>query len=448
MRYVTFGASLALAVVTPSSAALAAGVTDPAATTSLVSLTDQGTQGSPTRDGSSASFGPGISAHGRYVLFGTVALGLVESDGDFNSLVVRDRFTGTDASAATNIDGSFINDNSFDQVMSADGRFVAYDSRATDVTPNDTNGTWDVFRKDMLTGVTTRVSIGLAGHPANGPSTNPAISADGTIVAFVSAASNLVYGHPARTLDVYVRNMRTGVTRLVSIGLGGHLANSVPQPQLAISADGRFVAWSSGASNLVTGDTNNLIDVFVRDLWLGVTRRVSVSTTNAQGNADSGFSANPAISADGRYVAFVSPASNLAPNDSNRVADVFVRDVVNGTTKRISLTSDGRQGNGDSSQVSMSADGRVVAFASAASNLVAGDTNGVYDIFVRDRDTGTTTRVSVGPGGRQANGASYGPAVSADGLHVAFESAASNLVDNDTNADYDVFVRDAPTDAG
>src|SRR5256712_380330 len=206
----------------------------------------------------------------------------------------------------------------------------------------------------------------------------------------------------------------------------------------AISADGRFVAFDSVASNLVAGDTNAAFDVFVRDRKTGKTRRVSVDSHGAQGNGDS---FDPAISADGRFVAFDSVASNLVAGDTNAASDVFVRDRKTGKTRRVSVASHGTQGNGASFGPSISADGRFVAFTSAASNLVAGDSNEAYDVFVRVRKTAKPSPASLDSHGAQGNGESFNPAISADGRFVAFRSSASNLVAGDTNGAADVFVR-------
>ncbi len=191
--------------------------------------------------------------------------------------------------------------------------------------------------------------------------------------------------------------------------------------------------------NLVAGDTNNENDVFVRDRQTGTTSRVSVSSSGVQANALSG---GAAISADGRYVAFRSYASNLVAGDTNIDPDVFLRDRQTGTTSRASVSNSGVQANSGSDSAAISPDGRYVAFRSYASNLVAGDTNIDPDVFLRDRQTGTTSRVSVSSSGTQANGGSYGAAISADDRYVAFASEASNLVAGDTNNTYDVFVHE------
>jgi len=181
--------------------------------------------------------------------------------------------------------------------------------------------------------------------------------------------------------------------------------------------------------------------VFVRDTVAGTTTRVSVDSVGTQANAES---REAAISGDGRYVGFRSSASNLVAGDTNGADDVFVRDTVAGTTTRVSVLSDGTQANADSTAPAFSADGRYVAFGSSASNLVAGDTNGFLDVFVRDTVAGTTTRVSVDAVGAEANLPSLGSAFSADGRYVAFVSLASNLVAGDTNSTSDVIVRAHP----
>jgi Tol biopolymer transport system component len=243
--------------------------------------------------------------------------------------------------------------------------------------------------------VNTRVPVDAGGQQANSDSFEPAISAAGRFVAFASYASNLVPGDTNNDFDVFVRDRKAQVTQRVSVGPGGQQANG-NSFEPAISADGRLVAFSSGASNLVPGDTNGTSDVFVRDRKAQVTRRVSVGPGGQQAN---GESLKPAISAHGRLVAFSSGASNLVPGDTNGTSDVFVRDRVAQVTRRISVGPGGQQANGGSHSPAISADGRFVAFVSRASNLVAGDTNGASDVFVRDRVAQVTRRVSVGSGG-------------------------------------------------
>jgi Tol biopolymer transport system component len=339
--------------------------------------------------------------------------------------------------------------------ISADGHYVVLNSQARNLVPRDTNDRWDVFVRDSVTGQTSRVSVSSSGAQAEpgtdpwGGSTQGAISANGRYVVFVSDARNLVSGDTNRATDVFLHDRTTGATTRVSVSSSGRQANG-GSAYPAISADGRYVAFQSIASNLVRHDTNRLIDVFVRDLRTGKTTRVSLDSRGRQArcNLDYCESTEPALSAHGRYVAFESSATNLVRHDTNRLADVFVRDRGTGKTTRVSVDSHGRQGgrdrtNNGSNAPAISANGRYVIFHSADSNLVRADTNRTFDIFLHDRLTRRTTRVSVGNDGRQANGENLGPAsISSDGRYVAFASLASNLVTGDANEITDVFVRD------
>ena len=325
--------------------------------------------------------------------------------------------------------------------ISASGRFVVYTSTASNLVDGDTNWASDVFVHDRETGETTRASVDDAGNQGNSLSQFPRISADGRIVAFESLASNLVDGDTNGALDVFVHDRKSGKTTRVSLGSKGDQGNSATGVP-CLSSDGRAVAFESLSSNLVDGDTNQSTDVFVHDRQTGETTRVSVDSRGRQAN---GSSAGSSLDGSGRYVAFESLATNLVPGDTNRVSDVFVHDRQTGETTRVSVDSRGRQANGGSSAPSLSDDGRFVGFGSYGSNLVDGDTNQEIDVFVHDRQTRETTRVSVDSRRRQANGSSGIAALSAGGRWVAFHSFASNLVDGDTNGTLDVFVRDRMT---
>jgi Tol biopolymer transport system component len=404
-----------------------------AGTTERVSVDSAGAQGD------SYSYDPSISADGRYVAFNSSASSLVAGDtnGTFD-IFVRDRLTGQTERVSVDSVGAQGYSPSFEPSISADGRYVAFNSLASNLVAGDTNGTFDIFVRDRLTGQTERVSVDSVGAQGDSDSFAPSISADGRYVAFNSSASNLVAGDSNGTHDIFVRDRLTGQTERVSLDSAGAQGDSLSfEP--SISADGRYVAFYSSASNLVAGDSNGTYDVFVRDRVTGQTERVSLDSAGAQGNSDSYA---PSISADGRHVAFSSLASNLVAGDTNGALDIFVRDRVTGQTERVSMDSAGVQGNSHSAVPSISADGRYVAFRSYASNLVAGDTNGALDIFVRDRVTGQTERVSVDQAGVQGNSQSLDASISADGRYVAFRSLASNLVAGDTNDAWDIFVRD------
>ncbi len=387
--------------------------------------------------GNDSSKVPSISADGRYVAFESDASNLVTNDSNnAKDIFLRDRQNGTNQRVSL----SALSGNSFSEEpsISAGGRFVAFKSNASNLVPGDTNNSQDIFVRDYLYWTTERVSVGVGGTQGNSGSSTASISADGRCVAFASDASNLVPGDTSPT-DVFVRDRQSGTTERVSVATGGAQANNVCMAP-SISADGRYVVFLSYATNLVAGDTNGYWDVFVRDRQSGTTERVSVATGGAEGNADSYSPAS--ISADGRYVAFSSDATNLVAGDTKGAADVFLRDRQSGTTERVSVATGGAQANFGGSAPAVSADGRFVAFLSDATDLVAGDTNGSTDVFLRDRQLGTTQRVSVGAGGWEASFPSYAPSISADGRCVAFASDAWNLYAEDANGWRDVFVRD------
>jgi Tol biopolymer transport system component len=383
--------------------------------------------------------------------------------------------------------------------MSADGRYVAFNSRASNLVDGDTNGMFDVFVRDRQTGATERVSVAGDGTQANGQSFEPSISADGRYVAFETDASNLaegptssfgrdilvhdrqtgatdrvsvnedgfsIYGYRSAISgngryvvfvsrdQVFVHDRETGATERVSVaddnsvsaGEGGNGQSDSP----AISADGRYVAFSSEATNLVGAygfdahgnytllgaDTNDTWDVFVRDRQTGATKLVSVAGDGSQGDD---FSSMPSISDDGRYVAFASDASNFADGDASDTYDVFLRDRQTAATERVSVAGDAGQSAAWGGRPAITGDGRSVAYYMTAPGRDAGDP---WDVFVWDGHTGATELVSVANDGSRGNGASYSPSISSDGRYIAFGADASNLVDGDTNSQPDVFVRD------
>jgi Tol biopolymer transport system component len=415
--------------------------------TSRVSLSSSGGQGDYS------SFATGISASGRYVAFTSDATTLVEGDTNGKrDAFVRDRLTGETTRVSVSSTGKQSNCSdpfgcSSAVGISANGRSVAMVSAAPDLVAGDTNEASDVFVHDRRTGETTRVSISGTGSEGNGASGFAAISADGRYVAFSSSASNLVPGDTNDTGDVFIHDLRTGRTTRVSLDSHGRQTNRGGDSwDPAISARGRYIAFTSNATNLVAHDTNNLGDVFVRDLRTGRTTRVSVSSRGKQAARDrtrNGSNA-PSISANGRYIAFHSAASNLVRGDTNRVFDIFVRDRKTSKTRRVSVSNRGRQANAESfGPESISPDGRYVAFGSLATNLVAGDANDITDVFVYDRRTGRVTIASRNTDGQQGNDGSANAvaAFSADDAYLAFSSWSSNLVDGDTNGGPDAFVR-------
>jgi Tol biopolymer transport system component len=333
--------------------------------------------------------------------------------------------------------GNQANSNSDSPSISADGRFVVFESFASNIVPGDTNSRQHIFVRDTLTNTTTGVSVDSAGNLGNSGSEGASISADGRFVVFESYASNIVPGDTNSNTDIFVRDRLTNTTtRAVEVASNPAFGSIFSEP-FSISAEGRFVTFESLASNIVPGDTNSSYDIFLRDRLTNTTTRVSVDSAGNQGDRGSNLAS---MSADGRFVAFDSNSFNIVPGIN--IYDVFVRDTLTNTTARVSVNSAGDPGNRDSRNPSISADGRFVAFSSYASNLVLGDTNSRQDIFVRDTLTNTTTRVSFDSAGNQTTSDSYAPSISADGRFVAFNSIPSNIVPGQTNTTRQIFVAD------
>jgi len=406
-----------------------------AATTSRVSVASDGTQANNASDNAS------ITADGGFIAFHSYADNLVGGDSNgFDDVFVHDMVSGVTMLVSVASDGTQGNGQSglYGFSISGDGRYVAFESAASNLVNGDTNVRSDIFVHDLLTGDTTRFSVASGGAQGDGSSNSPSISADGRYVAFYSYATNLVSGDTNTKSDIFLHNIETGETTRVSTasdGTQGDGDSLLP----AISADGSFVAFLSSATNLVSGDANGKLDVFVHERESGETIRISVASDGTEANGNSGYST---ISADGRFVAFESAAWNLIDGDTNGVGDIFVHDRLSGDTSLASQSSDGEQGDFGANFPSISADGRYVAFYSWATNLVPDDTNSSSDIFIHDREKGETMLVSLTDNGMQGNNYSGSPSISADGRYAAFQSDADNLVSGDDNGFRDIFVRD------
>jgi Tol biopolymer transport system component len=419
--------------------------TPPPGSVELVSISIRGQSGNGT------SAGPAADAEGDHVAFFSDATDLVRGDRNaVRDVFLRDRIAGTTTLVSVNSVGTQANAASHAQggapALNADGHIVAFYSAATNLVTDDTNGYADVFVRDVDAQVTERVSVSSGGDQGNGASLYPSISADGRFVAFQSQASNLVPGDTNGTTDIFIRDRRDHTTERVCNGTQGNGASITPSisADRDLVTDGRFVAFASAATNLVPSDTNRRIDVFVCDRQTDTIHRVSISTAGRQGNGDSIL---PSISADGRIIAFKSAADNLVSNDRNDTFDVFVRDEKGqSATERLSVNTAGGNADDASFPPGISADGRYVAFGSAATNLVAGDFNSVADVFVRDRVDSQTRLVDVNVQGQEANAGAPDapPGISCDGRVVSFASLASNLVENDFNQASDVFVKRNP----
>lgn len=420
-------------------------------TTTRVSVASDGSEANDF----SGYYGLSISGDGRYVAFVSGASNLVPG-GSPNvwHVYVHDRVSGSvrRASIATNgapAEAGTERTINATPAISANGRYVAFGSRATNLDGYPSQ----VYVHDLQTGATTRITHNFSGGPANASCGGPAISANGRFVAFLSDATDLVEG-PVFTSVAYVVDRSTGViSRIVADVSGGPPDGSTSFA--AISANGRFVAFKSYANDLVADDRNGVYDLFVHDREIGVTSLVAVTPSGAY--ARNGAHGCPSLSADGRYIAFTSFSRDLLPG-SGRIGDlIFVRDQVAATTTLVSVDSTGAAAHGPCYHPKLSADGRFVAFESDVPDLVANDTNHARDVFLHDRQTGETVRVSVDSNGAEGDQASGSPqfdsatqfddhpydlALSDDGLVVAFPSLATNLVAGDGNRTIDVFVHE------
>jgi flagellin-like hook-associated protein FlgL len=403
--------------------------------TSRVSVGASGAEANAT------SLGVSISADGQQVAFYSDASNLVSGDtngvGDY---FLRNLATGTTTRISTSSSGGQSNAVAQYTFLSANGRFATFQSTATNLVASATSGEQQVYIKDTVSGELRLASVTASGILGNAGSTNGSLSSDGTWSVIDSFASNFVAGDTNGTRDVFLKNTVTGDLRLVSVSQAGLIGNG-QSFAMDVSDDGRYVTFNSDASNLVVGDTNGVRDAFVKDMVTGSVSRVSTSSAGEQANGGS-YTLQRTLTADGRYVAFWSLASNLVAGDTNGGHDSFVKDLQTGEVSRVSTTATGGQANGNSRVSSISADGRYVVFESDASNLVAGDTNGQFDSFIKDRVDGSIRRISVDSSGQEGNSLSYEGVVTPDGRYAAFISFASNLVDGDTNGAGDIFVRD------
>lgn len=397
--------------------------------------------------GSAFSYDPVVNADGRFVAFASEAINLHPDDTDGTSDVyVRDMASQqlTLVSRATGAAGAKANGASGLATISADGRRVAFESKATNLSPRDTDDTVDVYVRDLDTNTTTLVSEALSpAQEPDGESLDPDISADGRFVAFHSDASNLDPVPSGATYEVFIRDLSGRTTQLVSRGGAGSQPGDSNSYAPAVSADGRFVAFASFATNLDPADTDPAEDVFVRDRSAGTTALISraASSTGVSANGDARM---PSISGDGRFVAFEADATNLDPADPDAVSDIFVRDVFAATTSLVSRgsTATGAKGNGPSAGAAVSADGRFVAFDSTATNLDPADSRNHQRVWVRDLTSQSLDLVSRLTGVKGVPAGGGRASVSGDGRYIAFASTWTNLAPGDENSIQDAFVRD------
>jgi len=394
-------------------------------------------------EASDRSYAPAISGNGRYVTYTSRADNLVVGDNNNTpDIFLFDSQTQTTTIVSVNNSGKQGNRGSSVSAISDDGRYITYYSDATNLVSGDTNGQRDVFVYDAITHQTTRVNLSNTGEQADGLSNYATISGNGRFVSYVSYATNLVPNDTNNVRDVFLYDSLTKETSRISVSSNGEQANEYSSSP-AISEDGRYIAYHSLATNLVSDDTNNTTDIFLYDNFTKKTTRVSV---NSQGQQANHYGDSAAISGDGRYIAFESDATNLVSGDTNGKRDIFVYDTLTHQTTRASVGSNSEQGNLASYTVAVSENGRYLTFESQATNLVSGDTNGVWDIYRHDMITKKTTRVTLDSKGDQPNNSSYSPGISSDGSHVSYYSSATNLVSNDQNGTTDIFVTSIDND--
>lgn len=383
----------------------------------------------PSGAGQTVSSDGAISATGRYaVFFSNAALVGADTNG-YGDIYVRDRQTGTAQLISVTSTGANANHGSSRAGMSADARYVAFDSYASNLVPGDTNGAYDVFLRDTVGGTTTRVSVSSAGAQSASLSYGPDVSNDGRYISFSSHAADLVAGDTNASGDIFVRDVVMGTTIRASVtNTGGEIAyNSYGG---SMSDDGRYIVFYTTIA-LAPIDTNGYSDIYIRDLQMNTTSLVSFnSASTGTGNQQAW---DPIISHDGRFVSFLSRASNLVSGDTNGTDDAFVRDLQLGTTTLVSLTSTGLPVNASVKTVSAADGGNRFVFTTAASNVVPDDVNGVSDVFVRDISMGATFMVSRSPSGAPGNNVSDGyvsqaPSISNDGHWVVFNTLASNIM--------------------
>jgi Tol biopolymer transport system component len=419
---------------------LGAGSLLPTTASARIGVTFRVSVGLPGTEPTANSAWPSMSASGRFVAFSSWASDLVRGDtNDASDIFVRDVVAGTTRLVSVSSAGAQANGSSFSPSISADGKVVAFRSDATNLVRNDTEGRIDVFVHDIATGVTQRVSQRPSGIGANRDSGEPAIAGNGRFVAFSSDATNLVsvkINVTGLCCDIFVHNVATGHNRLGDPMVDGRGASDSFAPVL--SSTGRYLAFFSWGCDIVEGiPCLDESSVYRLDLK---TDEMTLVTEAYKGGIGFGCGSNPAISSDGTRVAFISDGGNLVPGDTNGAYDVFVRNLVTGVTTRVSVTSKGAQTNGGLGRVGISGDGRFVTFQSDAWNLVPNDANLVTDVFVHNLRTGKTTRVSVSSSGEEADAYSADATIDADGNAVAFESDAGNLVASDQNFTTDIFV--------
>jgi Tol biopolymer transport system component len=410
-----------------------------AAAPASAGVTTRASVGAAGLEANSDSYNPAISATGRYVVFQSAAYNLDPADPLPGSthMYLRDVKLDTTRLVSLSTDGELADGYDAFPVVSRNGRIVAWESSAANLVPGDGNNKFDIFARDMKTGITTRISVDSAGAEGDNDSFNPSISDNGRYVAFQSASTNLVPLDSNQRTDCFVHDRKTGITTRISLDSGGNQGGGNSGTPV-LSPNGRYVAFDS-ESILASGDSGNVLDIYVHDRKTGVT---TWDSPDAAGGIGDGSSSGPSISASGRYVSFISYATDLVDDDGNGFADVFLRDRKKGVTTRISVDMAGADADSASFHPVLSANGKVVAFESWSTDLTPLAGIGHLVTYVRDLKASTTTLASVTVAGTQADQDCTKPGLSKNGRWLTFSSLSSELVAVDGNGVYDVFLRD------
>ncbi len=410
-----------------------------AARTELISRSPSGEPGNGTSER------PAISDDARYIVFQSTAQNLViDKTSSRSDIFLYDRNTKKTTRINLAADNSEANASSEHAAISADGSIIAFASDASNLVGGDTQGNKDIFIYDRTNGTITRVSVDSADTPGNDDSDFPDVSEDGRYVVFESEATNLVSNDTNEQSDIFRHDRQTGTTIRVNLDFLNDEATSYDSNEPKISDNGRYVVFRTYAA-LTPCDDNNTSDVFYRDLVENTTILASVTYYGCVAN---NRSVHPSISGDGRFVSFSSYASNLIiEDDTNSREDLYLRDFQNEITERISVSSSNQEGDQRSVGYggNISQDGRYVVFSSQATNMVESDTNDQYDVFARDRTKNKTTRESVShywEEGYSSSSSTNTAVISANGRYIVFDSNLNGLVPGDTSSTWDIFVRD------
>lgn len=391
-------------------------------------------------EGNGSSGAAAVSGDCSLVAFASAASNLVPNDTKkFVDVLARDRDTGKTVLVSKAPGTARANGDSRPNSVSKTGRFVAYDSGASNLVPGDTNGWYDVFVRDLMRKRSELISVAADGGPADSTSIYPSISANGRFVSFNSDAENLVDEPTMNDIDVYLRDRKLGTTEVVSKGFGGALPDTGSGPS-EISGNGRYILYNSAATNLVEGgDGDALMDAYRYDRVTGETILVSEGQDGAV--TDDAPVSGDDISFDGRYVSLTTYSDKMIEGLDTPEANVYWRDLETGEVKIVSVSSEGDVGDSFAFYSSISDDGEVVTFDSQSNGLVPGDDNFMVDIYAHYVDSGVTTRATVSTAGRGAARGGSASAGSANGACVAFASGSPKLVPDDHNGLVDVILR-------